>query len=983
MNEKQEKLIKLLEEMFQLNQTDLDFGIYRIMNQKADEIKQFLQKDLISSIKKAFTQNSNDGLQKELDALISNITNAGMNPDDSPKVKELKEKLLTSSNNESNENEIYSYLTNFFSRYYKDGDFVSLRRYKKDTYAIPYEGEEVKLHWANSDQYYIKTSEFFRDYSFVVAGKKYHFKIVDADTEKNNNKASDESERRFILDYGYPLYEENGELFIRFEYKSTGKEPQSKLNEKAIETILKEENPLVENLRTLSPTEKNKIRTILEKHLNDYTSRNSFDYFIHKDLNRFLSRELDFFIKNEILYIDDILDVSSSQIENTLNKVKTFKTIANKIIAFLSQIEEFQKKLWLKKKFVIDTNYCITLDKIDEKYYEEILNNSEQLKEWKSLFNVEVKSVEDLKKEKFLVLDTKFFSDDVKDKLLSEFDDIDEECDGVLINSENFGALNLLQERYKDQVKTVYIDPPYNTDSSPIAYKNGYKDSSWMSLLENRLRLSYFLISDDGIIEVAIDDIEANNLKFLLDSVFLKENYINQISVICNPQGRVANKVSKISDFHFLYAKNLDNIDDITIIKKDENKSDTPLKRTGTNSRRTERPNRYYPILYKDNKLHMIQADEYKCIYDKDKKIFDDDFVNKLRATYEAKSFEFILPLLETKEELVWQRTFDRVSQEINTYSYRNGTIYTPPLSEEVIKTCLTSNLYSNPKYGTELVKDIFGKSFSENTPKSIHTLMDFLILNEKNNQIILDYFAGSGTTGHAVINLNRKDAGKRKYILVEMGEYFDIVTKPRIQKAIYSDNWKDGKPQDKDGLSQMFKYFRLESYEDCLNNLAFKNTDRGLFDDNVKEDYLLNYMLDYETNESLLNIDAFKTPFDYKLKIATSSAGETVETNVDLVETFNYLIGLKVKTRVKNKGFLVIQGENLKEEKILVIWRDGKSNDELNAFFSKMDFTVYDREFDTIYVNGDNNLANLKKDEEHFKVKLIEEEFKARMFGE
>ena len=173
------------------------------------------------------------------------------------------------------------------------------------------------------------------------------------------------------------------------------------------------------------------------------------------------------------------------------------------------------------------------------------------------------------------------------------------------------------------------------------------------------------------------------------------------------------------------------------------------------------------------------------------------------------------------------------------------------------------------------------------------------------------------------------------------------------------------------------------------LKSLLYQYKDNLLYVDNVvinnsnKEDYLLNYMLDYETNESLLNIDAFKTPFDYKLKIATSSAGETVETNVDLVETFNYLIGLKVKTRVMNKGFLVIQGENLKEEKILVIWRDAKSNDELNAFFSKMDWTVYDREFDIIYVNGDNNLANLKKDEEHFKVKLIEEEFKTRMFGE
>jgi adenine-specific DNA-methyltransferase len=327
MNEKQEKLIKLLEDMFQLNQTDLDFGIYRIMNQKADEIKQFLQKDLIASIKNAFSVNSNDGLQKELNDLISTITNAGMNPEDSPKVKEIREKLSSSSNNESTENEIYSYLTNFFSRYYKDGDFVSLRRYKKDTYAIPYEGEEVKLHWANSDQYYIKTSEFFRDYTFKVENKTYHFKIVEADTEKNNNKASDDNERRFVLDYDYPVYEENEELFIRFEYKSTGKELQSKLNEKAIEVILKEQNALIENLKTLSPTEKNKTRTILEKHLIDYTSRNSFDYFIHKDLKGFLSRELDFFIKNEILYIDDILESTSSKIEDSLNKVKTFKTI--------------------------------------------------------------------------------------------------------------------------------------------------------------------------------------------------------------------------------------------------------------------------------------------------------------------------------------------------------------------------------------------------------------------------------------------------------------------------------------------------------------------------------------------------------------------------------------------------------------------------------------------------------------------------------
>ena len=220
----------------------------------------------------------------------------------------------------------------------------------------------------------------------------------------------------------------------------------------------------------------------------------------------------------------------------------------------------------------------------------------------------------------------------------------------------------------------------------------------------------------------------------------------------------------------------------------------------------------------------------------------------------------------------------------------------------------------------------------------------------------------------------------------MEMGEYFNTATKPRIAKVIYSDSWKDGKPTTKNGISQIFKYFKLESYEDTLNNLEFKKTKEqnealDLYSE-AKEDYILNYSLDVESQASLLNIDTFSTPFDYKLKIATSSVGETKNTNIDLVETFNYLLGLVVKRIELLKGYLVVEGKNLKKEKILIIWRNGQSSDELNEFFKKMDWSVYDREFDTIYVNGDNNLDNLRKDEDHFKVKLIEQDFKDLMFG-
>jgi adenine-specific DNA-methyltransferase len=1000
MNEKQRKLIELLKEMFQLNQTDLDFGIYRIMNQKADEINEFLEKDLIKSIKEAFSCNNNDSLQKELDELCTNITNAGMNPDDSPKVKDLKEKIAASSNSENDENEIYSYLTNFFSRYYKDGDFVSLRRYKKDTYAVPYEGEEVKLHWANSDQYYIKTSEFFRDYTFTVKDKKFHFKLVEADTEKNNNKAGSDKERRFVIDEELPVYENDGEIYIRFEYKPVGKTAQDKLNESALEVLAKLDNELLEPLKELAPTEKNKNRTILEKHLTDYTSRNSFDYFIHKDLNGFLSRELDFFIKNEILYIDDILESSTSKIESSLNKVKTFKTIANKVIAFLSQLEDFQKKLWLKKKFVIDTNYCITLDKIDESFYQEIFDNKEQLKEWKELFKVDIKSVEDLKEEKFLVLDTKFFDDKFKNKLLSEFDDIDEECDGVLISSENFTALNLLKDRYKEQLKAIYIDPPYNTNASEIIYMNGYKHSSWISLLENRLSLSTSFLQKEGIIQVAIDEEEQRFLNILLDNVYGSNNFLSAISIQHNPKGRDQEYIASSHEYLLTYAKNEEfaSTNGFNLTGKDfESKyplvdnegryRELPLKRTGSDSRRVDRPYMFYPFLINkhDNSLSLPTKEEYSKIFDSKTKTFDDDYVEGLKEKYQDE-YIFVLPQNEKGEYLRWRWGFDNCINAIqnNILTVKNNTVYNKDRSNEKVKpkSFWYGDKYDASSKGTNLLKNIMDNKIFD-YPKSVFAVMDAITITADNNSTILDFFAGSGTTGHATIKLNREDQGKRKYILVEMGEYFETVTKPRTQKVIYTDNWKNGTPQDKNGISQMFKYFKLESYEDSLNNLAFKNVDKDLFDHDVKEDYLLNYMLDYETNESLLNIDAFKTPFDYKLKIASSSAGETVETNVDLVETFNYLIGLKVRTREENKGFLVIQGQNLKEEKILIIWRNGQSNDELNSFFEKMDWTVYDREFDTIYINGDNNLANLKKDEDHFKVKLIEEEFKLRMFGE
>ena len=220
---------------------------------------------------------------------------------------------------------------------------------------------------------------------------------------------------------------------------------------------------------------------------------------------------------------------------------------------------------------------------------------------------------------------------------------------------------------------------------------------------------------------------------------------------------------------------------------------------------------------------------------------------------------------------------------------------------------------------------------------------------------------------------------------MVEMGTYFNTVTKPRTQKVAYSDNWKDGVPQDSNGITTMFKYHDLESYEDVLNNLTLvqnKEQSSLLTSSDFKDEYMLNYMLDVESRDSLLNIDAFKNPFGYKLNITRNN--ESQETVIDLVETFNYLIGLHVKTIQTIKGFKVITGTtNERDEETLVIWRnvEEKSNKDLNDFFTKMEFSTRDSEFQRIYVNGDNHLENLKTVDDKWKVVLIEEEFMKRMF--
>ncbi len=1013
-----EKLQKLLEELFQLDQADLDFGIYRIMNQKRDEIVRFLEKDLLPQVKEAFShyQSSDKAqIQQELNKLVQQIESVGMNPNDSPKVQDLKKQMNDSNVDVTTlESEVFSHLFSFFRRYYHEGDFISLRRYKEGVYAIPYEGEEVKLHWANHDQYYIKSSEYFRDYVFTMpSGKRVRVHLVAASSEQDNKKEASGKERRFIICEEDPIYEENGELFIRFEYKSdNGKTKQDALNQEAIERVLTSKGfeEWTQELSKPAPTKANPKRTVLEKHLTQYTARNTFDYFIHKDLGGFLRRELDFYIKNEVMHLDDIEHDTVPRVEQYLSKIKVIRKIAHKIIQFLEQLENFQKRIWLKKKFVVETNYCITLDLVPEELYPEITANDAQRKEWVRLFAIdkiekdlnepgysEPLTIEFLKANTSLILDTRHFSQSFTEQTLRTFDVLDEAVDGLLINGENFQAMTLLLPRLKDRLQCVYADPPYNTDGSPILYKNGFKNSTWISLILDRLALARQMLVDSGVLCATIDDCQQKELHSVIESIFGLDNIAGTVVIRANPSGRPIPSGFGIAHEYAIFATRAETA---TIAKLPRQEAQLKrykendengrfmwelFRKRGSGSERRDRPTMYYP-LYAKGEAVRVPAMEW----DEKKK----EWITK----EEPKSDEQILyPIDSSGMQRRWRWKHESVSRDYAQFRVKENndgeTIvyykYRPSQDGVVPLTVWADAKYSATEHGTGTLKKLFAEYNIFDFPKSVHAVEDCLhVAGLEDGMSCLDCFAGSGTTGHAVLNLNRKDGGRRKFCLIEMGDHFDSVLKPRILKVLYSSEWEDALPQSRDsGESCLLKYLRLESYEDALNALELKRTDQQASllkqDDDLREQYILSYMLDVESrdSQSLLNVESFHNPDEYKIRIERD--GETKLVNVDLVETFNWLLGLTVKHIDVIRGVRVVEGSTPDGDRALVLWRnlDEIDNDSLDEWFKKQDYNTKDQEYDLIYVNGDNNLENLRRGDQTWKVRMIEEEFGRLMF--
>ena len=441
------------------------------------------------------------------------------------------------------EEELYNKLFTFFKKYFSESGsiYFSYTPLQEKVYERIYrDDKDVMLFWKTHMLYYVKTERLFKNMEVEDEDIIYLFDVADLQHKKSNEK------KDLVFELVKAEHTDKRRIHFSVKYSANGSKNKP---EELLKKIKKEKSFGSITLRQV------------EKVIGIFRRQSEVDYFINKDAKGFLKEQFSLWIKGYLL--DDETQFEPAR----LNQLKALQHIAFNIINIVSQFEDELVRVFNKPKYSHSSNYVITLDKIAEKDFpllEKILKLkgiAEQIKEWNALNIVdgkfEVKQIINGKKLdeqfKYLPLDTKFIKE-LEFDILALFDDLDNQLDGRLIHSENYQALNTLRAKYNEQAQIVYIDPPFNTGSD-FDYEDNYQDSSWLSLMNDRIQLSKFLLKKSGSYYFHID-YRANFLgRLLLDSIFGKKHLLNEVIYGYRIQGIKRNAYANKHDTIFIYTK--------------------------------------------------------------------------------------------------------------------------------------------------------------------------------------------------------------------------------------------------------------------------------------------------------------------------------------------------------------------------------------------------------------------------------------------
>lgn len=722
--------------------------------------------------------------------------------------------------------ELFDKLYTFFNRYFSESGSIYFRYtpIHQNVYEKIYtDDKDVILFWKTHPLYYIKTDRLFKSLEVEIDGFKFFFDVSTLEHKKA-------FEKKEII-YEFKEKRKDGVIVFNVSYSERGK--VTKVDE--ILKALKEEGIKI-------------TEDILENAFRVFQKQGEVDYFINKNAKEFLKEQFNIWLYQYVF------SGESEWTEERIKQLQILKDTSFKIIDFISQFEDELVKIWNKPKFVINSNYVITLDRIKSiEVIEKIFAHesfNKQIEEWKDLGIIEsdfnksrvfentLDGKQLSKKYQHLPIDTKYFKD-LELEILGLFDDLDNSLDGWLIKSENYQALNTILPKFKEKVQTIYIDPPFNKEQdADYFYSVKYKDASWITLLENRLQLAKDILNNKGSIFVRCDYNGNWLVRPLMNEILGEENFRNEATIRkSNIQGPIERRFNPALETLYLYAKT-----EKTLINPQHKKRAGEQKWLDMHSPK-ENP-----------KMHKIKINNEVFIAPKGRHwTFSQEKVSKLIS-------ERRIRVIEKEYSDVFGNKHSKIPQYL--------------MSEVEV---IDSNWTDIPSY-----------SQTQGFPTENSEILLKRVVESTSNEsdLIMDFFLGSGTTTAVAHKLGRK------WIGVEMGEHFYSVVLPRMKKVLAYD--KSGISKEKDvkekynenNAGGFFKYYELEQYEDTLRRVKYEDSD---FFDNPYEDPYNQYVF----MKDLKMLEALEIDYeDNKVKVDLSKLYQ----NIDIPETLSNLLGKWIK---------------------------------------------------------------------------------------
>ncbi len=763
--------------------------------------------------------------------------------------------------------ELFDKLHSFFSRYFSRSGSICFAYTPQhmSVYEKVYTDEQdVVLFWKTHMLYYVKTDRIFRDLKVDIDGRTFFFDCTDL----RHKKANEKRELVFALD----KVEQDGAIRLGVTYSERGRKTKT---DEILKALKKAGQPVPEAL--------------LDKAMRVFSRQSEVDYFINKDAKGFLREQFDLWMYQYVF--KDETHWGAARIR----QLQALKDIALKLVDFISQFEDVLVRVWNKPKFVRGSYYVITLDRVAARpggidWIADAIKHQgmeNQVAEWRELGLVaddfDSKGIlEGRGKDRKLAngwrslpLDTRHFKP-LEMRLLGLFENLDEAIDGRLIKSENYQALNTVQEKYKNRIKLIYIDPPYNTGQDEFVYQDSLKSASWLTMMEDRLSLCRTLLARTGSFAMSIDENEVANCLRLLDDGFPPNSRAAIASV---KRGSVTG--------HKAINPGLVNVTEYVPIYAAE--------------RAAWKPNRLYRARPRDERYSSFIRNrgevpakwEFGSLLDafaNFKAIPKTKLRKELGRTFEEELFRFVC---DNRDAVIQFATpdEDKVSEEVRAAIAKSKEhpaeiVHVPRVEESDFYLVNGKRMlfYADRLHevdGKLVTAEPLSDIWDDVVPNDLHNeggvelkkgkkpeklLLRIIDLCTDENDLVADAFVGSGTS---VCVAHKR---RRKWLGVEMGDHFETKALVRAKKVLAGD---------RSGVSQacawegggFFKYFTLEQYEDALGAAAYAEAE-CLFR-NTKTDAYSQYVffrdlkmaealeLDYERDEVNVHLDRLYPDID------------------------------------------------------------------------------------------------------------------------